>query len=815
MKFPDRYTQGDLKAALAPKAAKVKAAEEINKSAAEDTPASSCYVKDKEGRKNESTAHAEPQPANPAGGATEQAQSTSGTSDMQHLFTCMHLCGFTAAYDEVATHETTCSWRQGMPAAAATVDASALAVKGTQDGMPSKAGTEARASMGMDEATTEAQRTAEEAKERGNERFRQQRWEAAAREYTSAVNLSKLPRFQRPDLAAVYLHNRAACYIRLQRLEEAVEDCEAALALSTDFWKAGARAGKALLMMGDFERALAHLEHAETAANTKFDETTTARRMVDEVKKVRQLIEAGDSEQALSCIKSIINETPNAFPLEMLHLQTLLACGRFGEALPVCEHLRCSKSPRLTANVACDLEHMHAMTLVGLAKLLEASTIGQHAVAGMLSVGGNPVTEAGPDVSLKKAAAWKRKKRQKAKKQTLKLEEKLKLAMQVRQQQEAVEKLEEAQQVAKQKLEVQVKRKRSKEQKRKQDQKQRKRRKRQEAETMPASEVEVQPPTEQVQAHQDAGTWTRDMDSHLSNFVRKYGFDFAKSSNALRAYVQHILVDMDDMEIDSQTITEESCRTRWSLLDRTAPERGQNIARELVTARGAREELICGPSATLGGLETPSVATGADGTREGPVRRQITSTKDSVAATEAGSEGRGKQTASGVHRPKSVATTGRDSKQRQRMKARQEASKKRKHRKSSKLKLQGMAHVNPADKRGKGTARATRKQKRVANDTRRAHAIALDRATETGVTGGQRLCKFFLNEGDAKRLRALSLSVPTGKHILTSCSKKNNCKVCTLREAHMQVQTQRLTGERGGPAKSTRTLRTKGEIDAF
>jgi hypothetical protein len=102
---------------------------------AEETPASSCYVKDKEGRKNESTVHAEPQPANPAVGATEQAQSTF--------------------------------------AAAATVDASALAVKGTQDGMPSKAGTESRASMGMDEAMTVAQRTTEEAKERGHERFRQ------------------------------------------------------------------------------------------------------------------------------------------------------------------------------------------------------------------------------------------------------------------------------------------------------------------------------------------------------------------------------------------------------------------------------------------------------------------------------------------------------------------------------------------------------------------------------------------------------------------------------------------------------------------
>jgi len=142
------------------------------------------------------------------------------------------------------------------------------------------------------------------------------------------VNSSKLPRFQQPDLAAVYLNNRPACYIRLQRFEEAVEDCEAALALSTDFWKAGACAGKEFLMIGDFERSLAHLEHAETAANAKFEETPTVRRMVDEVKKVRQLIEAVDSERALSCIKSIINETPNAFPLEMLHLQTLLACGR-------------------------------------------------------------------------------------------------------------------------------------------------------------------------------------------------------------------------------------------------------------------------------------------------------------------------------------------------------------------------------------------------------------------------------------------------------------------------------------------------------
>jgi hypothetical protein len=31
-----------------------------------------------------------------------------------------------------------------------------------------------------------------------------------------------------------------------------VEDCEGALALNSEFWKAGARAGKALMMMGEY-----------------------------------------------------------------------------------------------------------------------------------------------------------------------------------------------------------------------------------------------------------------------------------------------------------------------------------------------------------------------------------------------------------------------------------------------------------------------------------------------------------------------------------------------------------------------------------
>jgi tetratricopeptide (TPR) repeat protein len=144
--------------------------------------------------------------------------------------------------------------------------------------------------------------------------------------------------------------------------------------------QAGARAGKALLMMGEFERALAHLERAELAAKAKFEETPTARRMVEEVKKVKQLLEVGDSERALSCIKSIVCETPNALPLQLLHLQTLVACRRFEEVLDMCLKLERKSSSSTSSralgaigsSAACDLQHIHAQALVGLAKLPEA-----------------------------------------------------------------------------------------------------------------------------------------------------------------------------------------------------------------------------------------------------------------------------------------------------------------------------------------------------------------------------------------------------------------------------------------------------------
>lgn len=57
-----------------------------------------------------------------------------------------------------------------------------------------------------------------------------------------------------------------------------------------------------------------------------------------------------------------------------------------------------------------------------------------------------------------------------------------------------------------------------------------------------------------------------------------------------------VLVEMDDVDIDSQAFTEDTCRKRWSLLDMTEFERRRGIARELMTMREVMETKMSNPS---------------------------------------------------------------------------------------------------------------------------------------------------------------------------------------------------------------------------
>jgi len=61
-------------------------------------------------------------------------------------------------------------------------------------------------------------------------------------------------------------------------------------------------------------------------------------------------------------------------------------------------------------------------------------------------------------------------------------------------------------------------------------------------------------------------------------------------------YSGQVLVEMDDVDIDSEAFTEDACRRRWSLLDMTEFERRRGIARELMTMREVIETKMSNPT---------------------------------------------------------------------------------------------------------------------------------------------------------------------------------------------------------------------------
>jgi len=88
----------------------------------------------------------------------------------------------------------------------------------------------------------------EEAKNRGNEHFKNGRWTEAIAEYTEALNRD-------PSNYRVY-SNRAACYTKLMDWGKGLEDCEKCLAMDPKFVKAYIRKGKIQHFLKQYHKAL-------------------------------------------------------------------------------------------------------------------------------------------------------------------------------------------------------------------------------------------------------------------------------------------------------------------------------------------------------------------------------------------------------------------------------------------------------------------------------------------------------------------------------------------------------------------------------
>lgn len=95
---------------------------------------------------------------------------------------------------------------------------------------------------------------ADAANTQANEFYKNHDWVNALKNYTEAVN--------RDPKNPKYYSNRAACYIKLMSLNDALVDCESALALDNNFLRAHQRYGNVQMMMKRYHKALTTYEKA-------------------------------------------------------------------------------------------------------------------------------------------------------------------------------------------------------------------------------------------------------------------------------------------------------------------------------------------------------------------------------------------------------------------------------------------------------------------------------------------------------------------------------------------------------------------------
>lgn len=64
-----------------------------------------------------------------------------------------------------------------------------------------------------------------------------------------------------------------------------------------------------------------------------------------------------------------------------------------------------------------------------------------------------------------------------------------------------------------------------------------------------------------IEAASGGGDWSSELDHLLTFFTRKYSFDFARCSAALRAYARHVVVGVDGSVAPSDSsLAPEACR---------------------------------------------------------------------------------------------------------------------------------------------------------------------------------------------------------------------------------------------------------------
>jgi len=119
-----------------------------------------------------------------------------------------------------------------------------------------------------------------QAKERGNEFFRNQKYPESVQEYSEAIK-------RNPKDHTIY-SNRAASYTKLGEYNYALKDCDECIKLKPDFAKVYSRKGAAHYLMREYEKALDAYDKGMKLdpSNTEMEEGT--RRVMDAISRQRQ-----------------------------------------------------------------------------------------------------------------------------------------------------------------------------------------------------------------------------------------------------------------------------------------------------------------------------------------------------------------------------------------------------------------------------------------------------------------------------------------------------------------------------------------------
>ncbi|KAL8153559.1 hypothetical protein V2J09_011319 [Rumex salicifolius] len=113
--------------------------------------------------------------------------------------------------------------------------------------------------------------SAEIAKEKGNQSYKDKQWQKAIGFYTEAIKLN--------ENNATYYSNRAAAYLELRSFKQAESDCTAAISLDRKNVKSYLRRGTAREMLGYYKEAIEDFRYALVLEPTNKRASTSAERL--------------------------------------------------------------------------------------------------------------------------------------------------------------------------------------------------------------------------------------------------------------------------------------------------------------------------------------------------------------------------------------------------------------------------------------------------------------------------------------------------------------------------------------------------------